>query len=240
MHSWPGLLLAHSRIGTRQNRRRREYADVLLFIALLLLVMHSPALSAQQQPAPKPLRFDFTPFIGYRTSMSFPVEPHVAGTNPRVLLDANPSYGVSFGVRLREEEDLVEVHWARQDSYIHSEDITPQPPRQRVILDQFHGDFSHEPVVDDWPAWAKPFVLASVGGTHVSSTNISFTRFSFGIGGGIRLYASRHFGFKIQAEWVPVLADPQVNFVCGGGCIVRVGGTLSSQGEVFVGPILRF
>ena len=133
MHCWPRLLLAHSRIGTRQNRRRREYADVLLFIALLLLVMHSPALSAQQQPAPKPLRFDFTPFIGYRTSMSFPVEPHVTGTNPRVVLDANPSYGVSFGVRLREEEDLVEVRWARQDSYIHSEDITPQPPRKRVI-----------------------------------------------------------------------------------------------------------
>jgi len=109
------------RIGTRQNRRLRGLAKksihVLVFIALLLLIVHSPALSAQQQAVPKPLRFDLTPFIGYRTSMSFPVEPHVAGTNPRVLLDANPSYGVSFGVRLREEEDLVEVHWARQDSY---------------------------------------------------------------------------------------------------------------------------
>jgi hypothetical protein len=83
--------------------------------------------------------------------------------------------------------------------------------------------------------------MASVGGTNISgSTEGDFTRFSFGLGGGIRLYASRHFGFKIQAEWVPVYADPQGVFVCGGGCIVHVGGTISSQGEVLVAPIVRF
>ena len=208
---------------------------------MLQLIALSSGLNAQQPPESKPLRFDFTPFMGYRTSMSFPVEPHVTGMRSRVVVDASPSYGVSFGVRLREEEDLVEVRWARQDSYVHSEDITPQPPTQRMILDQFHGDFSHEPLVEDWPSWAKPFVLASVGATHVSSSkNINFTRFSFGIGGGIRLYASRHLGFKIQAEWLPVFADPQVAFICGGGCIVHVGGTLASQGEVLAGPILRF
>ena len=139
------------------------------------------------------------------------------------------------------EGDLVEMRWARQDSYVHAEDITPQLPRQRVILDQFHGDFSHEAPIEDWASWARPFVLASVGATHVSgSTNISFTRFSFGIGAGIRFYASRHLGFKIQAEWLPVLVDPHVAFICGSGCIVHAGGTASSQGEVFVGPILRF
>jgi len=215
--------------------------DVLRFIAALLFVALSPALSAQQQPEPKPLRFEFTSFMGYRTSMSFPVEPHVTGMNPRVVLDPSPSYGVSFGVRFRAEEDLVEIRWARQDSYVHVEDITPQPTRERVILDQFHGDFSHEPLVEDWASWAKPFVVASVGATHVSSsTNVHFTRFSFGIGGGIRFYPSHHFGFKIQAEWLPVFADPHVAFICGSGCIVHVGGTISSQGEVLAGPILRF
>ena len=218
----------------------KKTIDVLVFIGMLLIALPS-ALGAQAQPEPKPLRFDFTPFIGYRTSMSVPVEPHVTGTNPRVVLDANPSYGASLGVRLKNEDDLVEIRWARQDSYVHTEDITPQPPRQRVILDQFHGDFSHEYLVEDWASWARPFVLASVGATHVSSsTNINFTRFSFGIGGGVRFYASPHLGFKIQAEWLPVVVDPHVAFICGPGCIVHVGGTLSSQGEVLVGPILRF
>jgi hypothetical protein len=238
-------LVAHCYGVSIQHRRRRELAKktmdaLFLVVTLPFMVLSPPPLSAQQQAEPKPLRFDFTLFMGYRTSMSFPVEPHVTGTNPRVVLDASPSYGVSFGVRPR-EEDLVEIRWARQDSYVHSEDITPPPLRQRVILDEFHGDFSHEPLVEDWPSWVKPFVVASVGATHVSSsTTINFTRFSFGIGGGIRFYASRHFGFKIQAEWLPVFADPQVVVVCGAGCVVHVGGTLGSQGEVLAGPILRF
>jgi hypothetical protein len=213
---------------------------VLVALAMPLLMAFPYHAYAQQQAELKPLRFEFTPFVGYRTSMSFQIEPHVSSTNPSVLLEASPSYGASFGVRLR-EDDLVEIRWARQDSHIHSVDITPPVPRQRLVLDQFHGDFSHEPFIENWVHWARPFVLASVGGTHVSgNTNISETSFSLGIGAGIRFFASRHFGFKIQAEWVPVFIDPNVAFTCGPGCVLHVAGALSSQGEVLVGPILRF
>ena len=206
----------------------------------LVVVALSPVLTGQEQPELKPLRFDFTPFAGYRTSMSFGVEPHVSGTNPRVVLDASPSYGAAFGFRIH-EDDLVEVRWARQDSYAHSENISPPAPRQHVVLNQFHGDFSHEYTIEEWRPWIKPFVMLSVGATHLSGeTTSSFTRFSFGIGGGVRFYASRHVGFKVQAEWLPVFVDPQVAFICGIGCVVHVGGTVSSQGEVIAGPMLRF
>jgi hypothetical protein len=174
--------------------------------------------------------------MGYRTIMSFPVDPHGSGTNPRVVLDASPSYGASFGVRLH-EDGLVEIGWARQDSYVHTEDILPQPPRQRVILDQFHGDFSNESFVDEWPHWVKPFVMASVGATHVSgSSNFNFTRFSFGLEAGsgstpVVISASR------SAEWLPVFADPHVAFICGSGC-VHVGGTVSLKANL-AGPLLR-
>ena len=93
---------------------------VLVCIAALLLIAFPPVLDAQMQPEIRILHFDVTPYIGYRTSMSVSVEPHVTGMNPRVVLDANPSYGVSFGVRLRNEDDLVEMRWARQDSYVHT------------------------------------------------------------------------------------------------------------------------
>jgi len=206
----------------------------------LVVVALSPVLTGQEPPEPKPLRFDFTPFAGYRTSMTFGVEPHVSGTNPRVVLDASPSYGAAFGFRIH-EDDLVEVRWARQDSYAHSEDINPPAARQHVVLNQFHGDFSHEYTIEEWRPSIKPFVMLSVGATHLSSeTTSSFTRFSFGIGGGVRFYASRHVGFKVQAEWLPVFVDPQVAFICGIGCVVHVGGTVSSQGEVIAGPMLRF
>ena len=211
--------------------------------AMLLLLASSLAISAQDSGRATPLRFDFTSFAGYRSTMTFPVEPHVTGMNPRVVLEASPNFGFSFGVRLlpNREEDLVEARWTRQDSYLHTEEITPAIPLQRVLLNQFHGDFSHEGLIEDWPNWIKPFVLASVGATHLSSSSaISFTRFSFGLGGGIRFYPSRHLGFKLQAEWLPVLASPQVAFVCGAGCVIHVGGNAASQGEAFVGTFLRF
>jgi len=215
----------------------------VLLIALLSVFVPVVSLLAQNSSETKPLRFDFSPFAGYRTSMTFPVDPHVTGTNPRVVLDASPSYGFSFGLRLlpNREEDLIEVRWARQDSYLHTEEITPAPPRQRVVLQQFHGDFSHEPYIQDWPKWAKPYVIGSVGATYLSTgSSISFTRFSFGLGGGVRFYPTRHLGFKLQAEWVPVLTDPSVAFVCGAGCLVHVGGNAVSQGEAFAGTFMRF
>ena len=215
---------------------------------LAFLLMAGIAVAQQgnnDQAEPRLLRFDFTPLIGYRTGMSFTSEPQVqplvAGSNPRLAFDASPSYGFAFGVRLN-EQDLVEFRWARQDTYFHVEGVAKNSSRQRVVLDQFHGDFTHEYFVEDWSQRVRPFVVGSAGATHVSaSASNSFTRFSFGLGGGIKFFATQHFGFKLQAQWLPIWVTPEVTaFVCGAGCVVRVGGTLSSQGEVTIGPVLRF
>jgi hypothetical protein len=203
-----------------------------------MVVLAPPrTIAAQQQPEPKPLRLEITPFIGYRSAVHFPLQG-VSNTN--FTVDASPSVGVSFGVRLRDYDDLVETRWARQDSYVHSEQIIPQPSRQRVVIDQFHEDFSHEYLLEELGDLAKPFVMASLGATHISSSGSNFTRFSFGIGGGVRIYASRRVYFKIQAEWLPIVVDPNVAFICGGGCIVHLAATVASQGEVIVGPTFRF
>jgi hypothetical protein len=215
-----------------------KYSSKALFAVISALFFALPCiLLAQQQPEPKPLRLEITPLIGYRSSVSFPLE---AVSNSNVTVDASPGFGVSLGVRLRDYDDLVETRWTRQDSYAHSEQILPQPLRQRLVLDQFHEDFSHEYLLEDLGDLTKPFVMASLGATHVSSSTNSFTRFSFGIGGGVRFYASRHVYFKIQAEWLPIVVDPNVAFICGGGCIVHLAATVASQGEVIVGPTLRF
>src|SRR5262249_6402267 len=116
------------------------------------------------------------------------------------------------------------------------------PSREHVSLDQFHLDASHEYVLDEWPLWARPFVTGSVGLTHISSTagTASFTRFSFGIGGGIKAFPLRQLGFKLQAQWLPMWVKPEVQAICGVGCVIHIGGRLVSQGEVTVGPVFRF
>jgi hypothetical protein len=185
----------------------------------------------------KTLRFDLTPLVGYRTIISFPTG--LSGQpSPNLILNDKPSYGVAFGMRL-DEEDLVEFRWARQDTSVHVEGTASS---SNVVLDQYHGDFTREYILAEWPERARPFVIGSVGATHVGGgTSGSFTRFSFGLGGGVKFYFARHVGLRIQGEWLPLVVNPQVNsFVCGGGCIVHLSGSLVSQGEVAVGPTFRF
>jgi hypothetical protein len=108
-------------------------------------------------------------------------------------------------------------------------------------LNQFHGDFTHEYTIDEWAPWARPYVMLSVGATHISgASSSSFTRFSFGAGAGVKFFVGRHFGFRMQGEWLPIFVDPYGTVICGTGCVVHVGGTVSSQGEVTVGPLFRF
>jgi len=209
-----------------------------LFLIGLSLLTCSSVLNAQTET--KPPRFDFTPLIGYRTSMSFSVEPNVSGTNPRVVFDSNPSFGFAFCGHIN-DEDVIEFRWARQDSHTHTENVPGIVSRQSVTLDQFHGDFTHEYFLDNWRPWARPFVIGSVGATHLSAdSGSSFTRFSFGLGGGVKFFPSRHLGFRVQAEWLPIVVNPNVAFVCGGGCIIHLSSNLANQGEVVVGPIFRF
>ena len=205
-------------------------------LAALMLVLCAKDLASQGATASeaKPLRIDVTPLIGYRTSMTFSAGQNGVATSG-LRLDASPSYGVAAGVRL-DEEDLVEFRWARQDTHVHLSGSS-----ERVILNQFHGDFTHEYILENWPAWARPFVIGSVGATHLGAGPSSFTRFSFGLGGGIKVYFNRHIGLRAQAEWLPLVINPAVSaLVCGGGCVVHLNATLVSQGEIVVGPIFRF
>lgn len=186
------------------------------------------------------LRFHLSALVGYRTGMSFPTGQNVQGFGPRLVRAAKPSYGIAAGMRL-DEEDLIELRWARQNTNVHLEGGAPSPS-EKVFLDQLHGDFTHEYVLDDWPAWARPFVMGSSGATRITGRpKNSFTRFSFGLRGGLKVYFTPRLGLRIQAEWLPVVVSPGVgSFVCGGGCVVQLTGTVVSQGEIVIGRALRF
>ena len=188
---------------------------VVSILGVVLAVMSCP-LAAQNPPEPL-LGIEITPHVGYRTSINFITEPGVDGVNPRVSLDSGPSRGLAVGVRYN-DGDVVEFRWSRQDTYMNVVGLVEPPFRQRVTYDQFHMDCSHEYVVDYWPLWARPFIMASVGATRVSSTvgSPSFTRFSFGIGGGVKAFPFRRFGLQIAGGMVTPLGQP------GGESLVRL------------------
>lgn len=206
------------------------------FVAAIVILGSCSLTSQVPTYEESPLRFDFTPLIGYRTILSFPTGQNGQPATPNLVLSDRPSYGFAVGGRLN-EEDLVEFRWARQNTRARLENSLTST---KVTLDQYQGDFTHEYILDNWPKSARPFVIGSVGATHIGGEATSFTRFSFGLGGGVKFYFTRHFGVRLQGEWLPVVLNPSVAFVCGGGCIVHIRATLASQGEFVAGPVFRF
>ncbi len=67
-----------------------------------------------------------------------------------------------FGMRIHEDE-LIEFRWARQHSRTHFEDADVPPLPQPVTLDQFHGDFTKEYILEQWPVWRDRSLLAVWG-----------------------------------------------------------------------------
>ena len=218
--------------------RYRCGLSVFLICVFCCGTLISQERSDDEEIVGKFLRIDINPFVGYRTNINFPTIQNVQGVSPTVTLDASPSYGIAVGPRL-DELDLIEIRWSRQKSKVHLQGIPT--PGSRVVLDQIQGDFTHEFILDTWPDSVRPFVTGSVGGTHIGNGNNSFTRFSFGLGGGLKIFFNRHVGLKMQAEWLPIVINPEVATVfCAGGCVVHLTATAVSQGEAMIGPVFRF
>jgi len=232
--------ISHAKFSVQTFRYVRWRGGILVIVVLTLCCVSlvSQERSDDEEIGGKFLRIDINPFVGYRTNIDFPTFQNFQGVGPTVTFAANPSYGIAVGPRL-DELDLIEIRWSRQKSNIHLQGIPT--PNSRVVLDQIQGDFTHEFILYDWPDSVRPFVTGSVGGTHVGGASNSFTRFSFGLGGGLKVFFNRHVGLKIQAEWLPIVINPQVATVfCGGGCVVHLTATAVSQGEAMIGPVLRF
>ncbi len=188
--------------------------------------------------------FEVTPLIGGRFGGTFDVQPEGA-VETRASLGNSVSYGVAAGVRF-DDFSVIEFHWARASSALRFDtglNVNPvaAQPVVDVTLNQFHGDFTREFPLDEVTK-VRPFLMASVGATHLGSSSNGFTRFSFGIGTGLKMSLGSKLGLRVQAQWLPIWVEPEVSgFACGfGGCIAVLSGRLTQQFEVSAGPIFRF
>jgi len=185
--------------------------------------------------------FEVTPFIGGRFGGTFEIQPE-GGPEGRASLGDAVSFGVSAGVRF-DDLSLIEFRYTRAKPALQFEaGINPLPaPPGDVTLDQFHGDFTREFSLEQVNG-LRPFLMASVGATHLGTASNGFTRFSFGLGTGLKLFLNSRVGFRAEARWLPIWVQPEVRgFACGGGgCLVVLSGRLVQQFEVSVGPVFHF
>ena len=185
--------------------------------------------------------FEVTPFIGGRFGGTFEIQPEGAA-EVRASLKDSTSYGVAAGVRF-DDLSVIEFRWTRTKSALQFDTgINPlAAPLGDVTLNQFHGDFTRELALEEVKG-LRPFLMASVGATHLGAANDGFTRFSFGLGTGLKYFINSRLGIRVEAQWLPIWVEPEVSgFACGfGGCIAVLSGRLTQQFEVSVGPVFHF
>ena len=186
---------------------------------------------------------EVTPFIGGRFGGTFDVQPEGAA-EARASLKDSVSYGVSAGFRY-DDFSVIEFRWTRASSGLRLDtggSVNPlAAPIADVTLNQFHGDFTREFPLEEVNA-LRPFIMASVGATHLGASSNGFTRFSFGLGTGLKVSVNSKLGIRVEARWLPIWIQPEVSaFACGfGGCIAVLSGRITQQFEVTAGPVFRF
>src|SRR5262245_32729611 len=187
---------------------------------------------------------EVTPFVGGRFGGTFDVQTEQRVLSEVSMKDAS-SYGFAAGLRF-DDFSLIEFRWTRSASSLQAAAASPAVivSSGDITLNQFHADFTREFVIPEVKG-LRSFLTGSVGATHIGAANDGFTRFSFGLGAGLKQFVGSRLAIRAEAQWLPILVDPEVStFACGtgpiGGCLILLNGRLTQQFEVSVGPVVRF
>ena len=195
--------------------------------------------------------FDITPLVGLRTSGSVDIQEEGQAPQAHASLGDSAAFGVAAGVRFFSEDgcddcSVIEFRWMRQNTNLGIKQAAPVATpllafgRAPVTLDHYLGDFTYEWDIQEAKA-VRPFVIGSLGAARLSTPASSSTRFTFGLGAGVKIFPQRHWGVRLQVEYLPMLMHAEVQrVVCTGGCIVALGGGLMNQFEFSLGPVFRF
>jgi hypothetical protein len=191
--------------------------------------------------------YEISPIVGARFGGTMELEQ--AGTpNFKASIADSVSFGVAGGYRFdsldTEGHDLIEFRWMRQDSHLSGKQDPLVPAagsfRSSITLDHFLADFTHEFLVREAPHF-QPFLTGTLGAVVISAPASNVTKFAFGIGGGVKIFPTTHWGIRLKAEYLPTMMYGELQtLVCAGGCVVALNGGLMNQFEVSIGPSFRF
>jgi opacity protein-like surface antigen len=107
----------------------------------------------------------------------------------------------------------VEASWTRQQSGIVIGTSDGTAELFDAALGVLQGSFVYQFGAPE--ARIKPFLLAGLGATRLSATDLeSETKFSWALGGGLKWFPARHVGARAQARYAPTRLNDTGSEVC--------------------------
>jgi opacity protein-like surface antigen len=183
------------------------------------------------------MRWEVTPFVGYRMGGDFDLEGATGGAD----LDDHGSFGLAVGLRI-DETSAYELFYSRQETSFES--TSPIAP---FDLDVEYLHLGGTLVVsDELPL--SPYIAGGLGLTRLSpqtGPGSDDTRFSVSLAGGVRLPVTRNFDVRLEARGYVTFVNSESDFFCasgsfGGVCAIRVKSDAFVQYELLAGATYSF
>lgn len=217
-------------------RQRMPRTKILLLIPAALAALLPGIVQAQTAPARPPEKeSNLTFYAGYR----FGGELTDVATDDKWEVTEGGSYAVAadFGLSRNTQWELFVSH--RSADLKASGLFSPVVNDFGLDITYYHigGTYFPEQVGRGF------YVVGGLGATRLSPQQSgldSETRFSFNIGGGYMIPATKHVGIRLEARGFVTLLDSSGGMFCSGGCVVQVKGTTMTQGELSAGLAVRF
>jgi hypothetical protein len=208
----------------------------LLFIGLICLAANAPAKAQYGWE-----KWEVAPFVGFETSGSVPVTNSLFVNRLRV--NSGTSFGTFIDYRLTESAQA-ELMWNRNMTSF-SERNAVNGFYTKVFnsdIDQFQFGLLY--MLRNSEKKLRPFIAGGIGATHDSNSgnNSNTTGFSYGLGGGVKYYLSRHIGLRGDARWVPSYGNRTPGVICDpfGFCTQARVSNYFERGNFTGGLIFRF
>jgi outer membrane protein W len=184
------------------------------------------------------------PFIGNMYGGTIPVS--TSGANPaginKIAMKSSVSYGVTAGMNFGDYLGL-EFLWNHQPTQAAGKKVGGGEFETKVDVsnNQYHGNF----LFYFKPADSKfrPYALLGLGATNSSGNDSSVTKFSYGLGGGVKYFFNDYVGVRAQARYAPTyLYSSNGGLWCNwyGYCWVISDEHYLNQGDITVGVTFRF
>lgn len=204
-------------------------------MVILVAAFMSQALHAQN------LKWEVTPFFGYETSGSFPVQN--SGTVDRVRADSSVSFGV-FADRSMTDNFQFEFMWNRNPTSFSEHNFIDDTYTKAFNSNIDQYSFGILYLFRPPEKKLRPYIAAGLGFTHDSNSGVngSETNFSYSVGGGVKYMVTRHLGVRGDIRFDPTYANTSPATYCDAfdDCFTANQRNFLDRGNFTIGAILRF
>lgn len=225
------------------------------WLTLTLILLVEAALAQDRQ------RWEVSPFAGFETSASYPVESAfgapgsfvpIGTANTSTIDQLRVNSGLSFGAFIDYTvlEDLqLEFLWARnQTTYSQHDFVTGlYTEAYDSNIDQYQFGVLYPFRGSGYYREKKkfvPFVAGGLGFTHESNNNgnPNRTAFAFNLGGGAKYFLSKNFGLRGDIRYMPTYANSSPDYACDlfGNCFYVRSRNFENRANFSGGIVFRF